>query len=558
MQSLYYYPNVTTGSTLYFFPNNDTPEIFSGYNTTNLIVCSSLYQILIYSGSSILFSVPIENTNLYYINDTTESLYPPIKNITGDPGYDITSEFLSSSFNLVFSPDINITSSNNKLIITGSEVSILQSQSFNTQFFQVNSGSSFSITLSGSGQYYDATLLITNNNLVTTESYVSSSNTPLFTSFTASETSYTYNIEARIDNIPSIGLTYDSSSNIPVIDSGSVDEWNSFLNISASRIELDANIVYLLGGNINTITALTLPETGSEYLTDVSILGANDLILFILTTGSLSSFPTLSGTPNLQYIVINSASLNSSNLPTGLTYLDFYNICNNNISGSISSITQNISQSISILSCSFNNLTGSIPALSSIPSLGYLDCSYNQLSGSITGFSSSYGLYYFNCSNNALTGSLPNLSDLISLSYFNCSHNKLSGSISTLESSSLLEYFNVSNNNLTGSIPFLTSNTNLSTFIARNNQISGFPDPEAGGPVPFSLTYIDLENNNLSGTNLIRLAGSFYSTFSGSFVSGYINVSGSGNASATSSIDIINNFNELTASGWTIYANDYP
>jgi len=555
MQSLYYYSGSLTGSNLYLIPNNDDYTQYNEYDITNLIVCSSLYQILIYSGSSLLFSVPIENTNLYYIS-TTESFYPlpPLP----EPIPPLSPLFTSSSFNWDFIPDTNIISPNNRLIITGSEVNIIQSQSIGTGFFQLSSGSAINIIISGSGQFYSSSLLIYNNTLLSSSLYTSSLNTPLAVGFTSSFDDHSYSITAETSITPSIGLTYDFSSNIPVIDSGSVDEWNSFLNISASQVELDANIVYLLGGNINTITALTLPETGSEYLTDVSILGANDLILFILTTGSLSSFPTLSGTPNLQYIVINSASLNSSNLPTGLTYLDFYNICNNNISGSISSITQNISQSISILSCSFNNLTGSIPALSSIPSLGYLDCSYNQLSGSITGFSSSYGLYYFNCSNNALTGSLPNLSDLISLSYFNCSHNKLSGSISTLESSSLLEYFNVSNNNLTGSIPFLTSNTNLSTFIARNNQISGFPDPEAGGPVPFSLTYIDLENNNLSGTNLIRLAGSFYSTFSGSFVSGYINVSGSGNASATSSIDIINNFNELTASGWTIYANDYP
>jgi len=663
MQSLYYYSGSLTGSNLYLIPNNDDYTQYNEYNITNLIVCSSLYQILVYSGSSLLFSFPIENTNLYYI-PTTESFFPSSPFTFVDPNIDFgfpppTASVPSSSFNYIFTPDTDIISSNNKLIITGSSVNIIQSQSSALGFFQIESGSAINIIVSGSGNFYNSSILIYNDNLLITSSYTSSLNSPLLTSFTPSFEGYTYSIFTETTTFSSIELTYNSSSNIPVSPTNSLDDWNSYLNISASSIINTGSSVYLLGGDINTITSLTLAGTGSEYLNNVGIVGAEDLIAFVLTTGSLTSFPTLSGTPNLQYIAINSASLTSSNLPTGLNLLNLYNIANNNISGSILNIIQNVSQSIQTLDCSFNNLTGSIPTIINYPSLTYLNCSYNKLSGGVknpdtlayyncsnnqlsgsmlNSFAGCYGLYYFDCSNNAITDDIPNTDDLISLNYFDVSNNQLSGSFINLRNSTLLNYIDYSNNQITDEYaiynkflpgeesnipPYVTyyncsynflsgtldlsGSSNLVTFICNNNQFSGSltgslgfgsfqgctsletfiaDNNDLGGgiydllynnpnlktfsaknnriddlvtffSIPSTLTYFDLENNNLSTASVVNVVSVFWQTFSGSAVSGTLNISGSGNAPVSGS-PTVGYLNILTASGWTIYANDYP
>lgn len=580
MGSIYYYSGSLTGSNLFYIPNNDDYDKYFEYNITNLVVCSSLYQILGISGSNVLFSTPIENTDVYYI-PTTESFYPEAPNVYVESPSPVPL-YVSSSFNWIFTPNENLLSSNNKLIITGSGVSVNQSQSLSSGLFSLASGSSISIVVSGSGQFYSSSLSIYNNTLRTSSLYTSSVNTPISTSFSSSFINALYTIEATVNPLSYIELTYDSTSNIPVSPTSSLTNWNAYLNITASTVVNSGSTVYLLGGNIDSINIFS---SSVSHLTRVDVIGAPNLQRFSLTgapEGYLTSFPTFEGTKKLDSIKINNGSLTGSNLPNGLKYLYAYDICNNSVSGNLENILQPVSQSIKILSCSYNNITGSTPVVANYPALYYLDCSHNKLSGSISSFSSSYALSHFNCSNNALTGAIPSFNDAISLNYFNASNNLLTGSLPDLTNKSLLKYFNVSNNQLSQSINAydISGSTSLETidisnnafsgivpipfsqmksFIAKNNNITFFPDGEVFGTiVPISLTYIDLENNNLTDVNLIRLASQFWITFSGSAISGTINVSGSGNASATSSMDIINYFNDLTSSGWTIYANDYP
>ncbi len=500
MQSLYYYSGSLTGSSLYFIPNNDNYNEYFTYNVSNLIVCSSLEQILLYSGSTLLFSVPVENTNVYYFA-TTESIAPPPPQNIPTGATEVSPVIIlpqSSSFYITFTPDLNITSSNTALIITGSEVNLTLSQSLSYASFQVNSGSSFSITLSGSGLFYENSLKVINTSLSTTELSITSSTSPLYTSFTASLLSNTYNIEARSTTSPYIQITYDSVGNIPVSPTNSLDSWNQYFNINAASIANSGSTVSLLGGNISEITS---SQFSSSYQQAISILGARQLIILDISTGSLSSFPSLTNTPNLYYVYINNTGITSSNLPIGLSNLELYDVSNNKVSGSILDLVSNISGSINILSCSYNNLTGSVPSMSNTPILGYLDCSYNQLSGSISSFASASQLSHFDCSHNALTGSIPTLQDCMSLNYFDASNNKLSDYTS--------------------------------------------------GSVSLFLTYFNAEGNLLSQSSIEGIVNDVYNAGA---INGYLNLSGSGNATASIATIETASFLEIDRN-WEVYLN---
>jgi len=534
MQSLYYLSgSLLSGSNLYLIPNYNNYNEYYEYSITDLIVCSSLYEILAFSGSNLLVSFPIENTNLYYI-PVSESYFfiPPLpssnqseesirqSNIIISSSISPPIIIPSSSFNWNFTPSTDIISSNNKLIITGSNINILQSQSLSYGFFQRESGSSMDIIVSGSGEFYSSSILVYNNTLLITASYTSSTNTPLLTTFTTSFEGFNYNIFTEVKTFPYIELTYDNVSNIPVSPTNSLDNWNSYLNISASSIINTGSSVYLLNGNIKDISSLII--TSSNSLTNVSVIGANNLFLFGITTGSLSSFPIFQETPNLQFIIINSASLTDSSIPTGLVYFSNLNLSNNQISGSILDLISTVSQSIQVLDCSYNNLTGSIPSLLSFPFLQYINCSNNQLSESIINLNPN--LYYFDCSNNALTSSIP----------------ELSGSL-------LLQHFNVSNNQLSGNIPDLSDNTFLPYFNASNNQLSDY----SSGSIPNFLTYINAENNILSQSAIEGLVRDVYNAGS---TNGYLNLSGSGNS--TASIDTLYTASVLEIDrNWQIHLN---
>ena len=71
MQELYY---ISESATLTLIKDTGTSESWTGI--TNLIVCSSLYEITAFSGSQQLVSFPINNTNLYYTPGITNNAPP--------------------------------------------------------------------------------------------------------------------------------------------------------------------------------------------------------------------------------------------------------------------------------------------------------------------------------------------------------------------------------------------------------------------------------------------------------------------------------------------------
>lgn len=108
MQELYYTP-ASASLTLVKDDNN----LVKWSNITNLIVCSSRYEIVVVSGSTTVAEFPIEGTNLYYAPftvPTPSSPIPPPVNVSASLSWavyftqnDLTPSFMSGSWCLVYS-----------------------------------------------------------------------------------------------------------------------------------------------------------------------------------------------------------------------------------------------------------------------------------------------------------------------------------------------------------------------------------------------------------------------------------------------------------------------
>ena len=129
------------------------------------------------------------------------------------------------------------------------------------------------------------------------------------------------------------------------------------------------------------------------------------------------------------------------------------------------------------LSLNNNQLSGSIPDLSSLTNLTDLLLNNNQLNGSIpTQLGSLTNLRDLQLSYNQLSGSIPyQLGNLTNLTDLQLIGNHLSGSIPyQLGSLTNLQYLFLQINQLSGSIPSQLGNlTNLQYLILNNNQLSG-------------------------------------------------------------------------------------
>jgi len=175
----------------------------------------------------------------------------------------------------------------------------------------------------------------------------------------------------------------------------------------------------------------------------------------------------------------------------GLTYFSCYT---NQLTGSIPDLSSNTA--LTYFSCYTNQLTGSIPDLSNNTALTHFYCHLNQLTGSISDLSNNTALAYFYCHLNQLTGSIPNLSNNTALAYFSCYTNQLTGSIPDLSSNTALTQFYCHLNQLTGSIPDLSNNTALAYFSCYTNQLTGsIPDLSNNTALAYFSCYL----NQLTG-----------------------------------------------------------
>ena len=160
--------------------------------------------------------------------------------------------------------------------------------------------------------------------------------------------------------------------------------------------------------------------------------------------------------------------------------------------------------SVTKLSLSYNQLTGSIPAeLGSLTNLQELSLSGNQLTGSIpVELGNLTNLQELSLGGNQLTGSIPaELGNLTNLQYLYLGGNHLAGSIpAELGNLTNLQELNLSRNQLTGSIPAELGNlTNLRRLYLNSNQLTGSIPAELMNMT--SLYYLSICDNHLYTSN---------------------------------------------------------
>jgi Leucine-rich repeat (LRR) protein len=194
------------------------------------------------------------------------------------------------------------------------------------------------------------------------------------------------------------------------------------------------------------------------------------------------TFNNLSGTIPVELNAINwlttldlSCNQLTGTIPdlSSLNYLLYLKLYQNNLGGNIPTWLNNLT--LYHLNLYNNQFTGTIPDLTNNTGLGYLSLGGNQLTGTIPTWLNSFPyLYSLNLEGNQLTGTIPDLSSLTGLKYLYLSRNQLSGNIpSWINSFTLLYHLELSDNQLTGTIPDLSSLTDLQVLDLKSNQLSG-------------------------------------------------------------------------------------
>jgi hypothetical protein len=311
--------------------------------------------------------------------------------------------------------------------------------------------------------------------------------------------------------------------------------WNLFDNPYNKTIS-NFNVIYadgqvdidwgtVISGNIPSATNIN--HTFGITTQGISILARNGASITQINCGTSS--PRLGGTvdisafPNLQQFRCSSNDITALSGYTG----------NPNL--------------ISII-FNTNQVTGSIPNLSSLTNLQNFQCHTNQLTGPIPNLSTLTNLSTFQCMINQLTGSIPSLSALTNLVNFYCNTNQLTGPIPSLSASTNLVNFHCYTNQLTGPIPSLSTLINLQEFRCNSNQFTGFN----GGSVSNTLGYFDARVNQLTSAAVNAILAAFVAAnkTTGTKV---LLLGGTGNGAPTG--QGITDKATLISRGWTVTTN---
>ena len=157
-------------------------------------------------------------------------------------------------------------------------------------------------------------------------------------------------------------------------------------------------------------------------------------------------------------------------------------------------------------------------------------------------------LVSFQCNDNNLSGSIPDLSSNTTLLYFWCYNNSLTGSIPDLSSNTALVWFRCNDNNLSGSIPDLSSNTALLWFYCYNNNLSGY----TASTIAAACIDFKAQNNALSLAAVDQILTDFTTNAGARPGTGTIDISGGTNATPTAATKAAC---VAALPGWTINTN---
>ena len=166
-------------------------------------------------------------------------------------------------------------------------------------------------------------------------------------------------------------------------------------------------------------------------------------------------------------------------------------LTNNNLTGTLP-VLSSLSK-LQVFDVGTNNLSGLIPAIQTLTELTHFYVYSNQMSGGLPALNGLTQLQVLDVDSNQLSGTLTNLQDATSLITFNASNNQFSGSIPDLSAFAALKYVALSKNRLSGPVPAL--NANLANFYVGYNSLSG-----SLPPAPTALTSASLCPNALDTT----------------------------------------------------------
>ena len=200
----------------------------------------------------------------------------------------------------------------------------------------------------------------------------------------------------------------------------------------------------------------------------------------------------------------------ATNLQDSLALVDLYNRCSgNNWKRRDNWLKAKVSEwqgvtventRVTELSLSANNLYGTIPnSFQNLTELKTVDLSNNELYGNfneILNFSTQTNIEELNFSYNSLTGYIPDNIYYTNLRVLNLTHNKLSDILPYEFPSSIKEIL-LGENYLSGDIPWTYQFLNyLEKLDLSDNNFSG---TIIAASFPFSISYVDLSNNQFSG-----------------------------------------------------------
>jgi len=355
------------------------------------------------------------------------------------------------------------------------------------------------------------------------------------------------------NTIPSIDTTSAGADYSYTVASGKLAE-----NISDVVLKDDMEIIVGGYGSLSTMTTSATSPNPVTYkingTTGIIYWGDGLSDAFASGVNVTHTYASVAGN-SIRIVPVDEAALTKfdchSNQLTGSipdlssnTALTTFDCYINQLTGSIPDLSSNTA--LTAFSCSINQLTGSIPDLSSNTALTTFYCHANQLTGSIPDLSSNTALTTFYCSINQLTGSIPDLSSNTALTTFYCPANQLTGSIPDLSSNTALTTFHCHVNQLTGSIPDLSSNTALILFYCSTNQLTDY----AGGTMSATCLTFKAEENALIQTAVDAILAAL-DTAGGS--SGTCDLSGGTNAVPSASG--LTSKSNLEARGWTVTVN---
>ncbi|KAK1364340.1 putative LRR receptor-like serine/threonine-protein kinase GSO1 [Heracleum sosnowskyi] len=271
-------------------------------------------------------------------------------------------------------------------------------------------------------------------------------------------------------------------------------EWCNLLSPSATLKKNSSSIstLYLRGNNINSSIFYWLPHLNSSLV----VLDLSQNVLEGKIPESIGHLTALTHL-DLGHNLLTGPVSDSFALMTALSHLV---LSANQLYGVIPKSICSLS-SMEIIEFSFNNFTGNLEELLSgpFPHLKELSISDNQLTGSLPDFTLLPSLRRLRVNSNHLNGYLPTtFKHHSALQFLDLSNNHLKSSLPDFAGFSSLKLLYLGKNEFSGSLPDFTGCSSLRELRLEDNQLTEWESQSTR--LPTSLEELDLSGNSINST----------------------------------------------------------